>query len=72
MTKETKKWLGDRPENCECCGGKIGEVFYDCRIPSYYTYWRLVCHNCFIGQNCKLGTGHGQKYNTKTLEKLDG
>ena len=67
--KTVKKWLGNKPENCECCGGKIGSVFYDCYIPG--GAWGLICNSCFADYNCKLGMGCGQKYDTKTLEKLN-
>ena len=66
-----KRWLGKIPQNCDICGGKFGEVFYDCLIPGV-DHWAKVCHHCFTTYNCKLGTGYGQKYSTKTLEKVDG
>ena len=76
----TKKWLGSPIENCEACGGKVGEVFYDAYtirpfILDYLhpaTRWAILCHGCFQELNGKLGTGRGQKYDTKTLEKLEG
>ena len=64
-------WLGTKPTNCDVCRGTLGSVFYDARLPSYGS-WGIICHLCFQAHNCKLGTGYGQKYSTKTLEKLGG
>lgn len=66
------KWRGDKPETCEMCGGNLGSVFYDAKIPSMSPLWGLLCHSCFTAYGCKLGTGQGQKYDTKTLNKVGG
>jgi hypothetical protein len=59
------------PHECGACHGTIGSVFYDCFVPQM-GMWADVCHACFKQYKCKLGTGQGQKYDTKTREKLDG
>jgi len=66
----TKKWIGSPIENCEACGGKVGKVFYDAYTPA--TRWAILCHPCFQELKGKLGTGRGQKYDTQTLEKMEG
>ena len=64
-----KYWFGETPTNCDICGGRIGSVFYDA---STQYGWAKLCHSCFTSHRCKLGVGLGQKYNTKTLEKVGG
>jgi len=71
MTEQEKKWRGRKPVNCDLCGGTIGSVFYDASIPAYGS-WALICHGCFRAYRCKLGTGRGQKYDSKTLVKKGG
>jgi hypothetical protein len=65
------KWLGGKPEECEACHGTLGSIFYDCFVRQMGA-WAIVCHACFRSHKCKLGTGAGQKYNSKTLEKVAG
>jgi hypothetical protein len=59
------------PTECGACHGTIGSVFYDCYVPQM-RHWADVCHACFKQYNCKLGVGRGQKYNSKTGEKVAG
>jgi hypothetical protein len=66
-----KTWGGRRPQECQACHGTLGSIFYDCFVRQMGA-WAIVCHACFRSHNCKIGTGMGQKYNTKTLEKLGG
>jgi hypothetical protein len=65
------KWNGTKPTQCNACQGELGSIFYDCSVPQMHA-WAIVCHACFRAHKCALGTGMGQKYNTKTLEKLAG
>ena len=58
---EPKAVAKPKPAVCDICGGQIGAVFYDCRVPSVGS-WGDICHNCFQSHGCKLGTGRGQKY----------
>lgn len=69
---EKRKWLST-VGYCDLCNTDLNneQVFYDCQIPTY-GHWGLICHNCFKGHRCKTGTGAGQKYDTKTREKLEG
>lgn len=68
--EKMKKWLGTVYNDCQLCGGKLGKVFYDARIPRQG--WGVVCHACFRFHGCKLGVGCGQKYDSKTLVLLGG
>jgi hypothetical protein len=68
--KPKKKWMGTIYTNCQLCSCKLGKVFYDACVSG--TAWAVICHSCFTSHRCRLGTGAGQKYDTKTLEKLAG
>ena len=67
-----KSWLSGRPTKCELCAQpfKNGDVFFDAKTKN--GQWGLLCSNCFVQENGRLGTGLGQKYDLNTLEKLDG
>jgi len=68
----TKTWTSaTKPTECQACHGTLGLIFYDCFVGQMGA-WAIVCHGCFRSYKCKLGTGLGQKYSTKTLEKQDG
>lgn len=69
---EKRKWLGTWPAKCNECGKSLDTLdhFYDAR--AYPGSWGLFCQECFEGLGCSLGTGLGQKYNSKTLEKIGG
>jgi hypothetical protein len=72
MTTE-KKWLGKWPAYCDECGRNLSleKVFYDARTIS--SHWGLFCHKCFTKVTYgRLGTAFGQKYDSKTLVKLEG
>ncbi len=64
-------WMSDKSTNCQLCDGKLGKVFYDARLPRS-GQWGVMCHSCFTEQGCSLGLGRGQKYDSVTLEKLEG
>lgn len=68
-SKKPKKWEGTTPTTCQACGGHFGKFFYDAIIQGQ---WGMICHACFRDHGCRLGVGSGQKYNTKTLEKVGG
>ncbi len=64
-------WTSPRPTNCQACGGTLGKIFFDA-FNSQARQWMIHCFSCFRSYKCRLGTGCGQKYDTKTLEKLGG
>lgn len=69
--KSKRKWEGSKVTKCQICEGPIGSVFYDFSIP-WMGSWAIGCHGCFTKLGGKLGTGAGQKYDSVTLEKLEG
>jgi len=71
MTEKRKKWFGSKPDACDVCGRKPTPYFVDGRLAGAHT-WALMCPECFKALGVGLGTGKGQKYDSKTLEKLEG
>jgi len=76
MEVQQKKWYGTWPYDCDLCDGDLTkeEFFIDGRISrgTHGARWGLMCPRCHIGAGVGLGTGRGQKYCTKTLNKLEG
>ncbi|MBU1173502.1 MAG: hypothetical protein KKD44_28375 [Proteobacteria bacterium] len=69
----TKKWLGTWPAQCSLCGTSLAEEKYFVDgIEIESRRWALMCPSCFKYSGEGLGTGRGQKYDSKTLEKLEG
>jgi hypothetical protein len=70
--EERRKWLGTWPAYCDFCGADLSQlkVFYDAK--SRRGLWGLFCHQCYDIGCYGLGTGKGQKYDSKTLVKLEG
>jgi hypothetical protein len=65
-----KKWLGSG--TCDICGTIDKDFFVDGRFKASST-WALMCSKCWSTKGCgQLGLGHGQKYDAKTKEKLEG
>lgn len=68
-----KKWYGTWPSNCQRCGDDLSKTEYFCDARSITGQWLLCCPQCHqdicLG---RLGTGKGQKYDSKTLEKIEG
>ena len=65
------KWQGQK--QCDFCGDSIRNhrTFYDATTKA--GYWALMCDECFSRYGIqRLGTGWGQEYDGKTLEKLRG
>jgi hypothetical protein len=71
-TKDTpiKKWSGSNPINCDICHQPFAEVFIDSR--TVYGRWGLLCKTCHSKYGTGLGTGRGQKYDLKTMIKIEG
>ena len=69
---ETKKWKGTWPAKCDFCHGELTKVdwFVDGRTKQ--GPWALMCPVCHLMDGVGLGTGRGQKYDSKTLEKIEG
>ena len=63
------KWLGTL-DGCQICGMEVGDTFVDGR--TVHGPWAIMCEVCHKTHGVGLGTGKGQKYDTKTKEKLEG
>ena len=70
---EEKKWFGTWPAKCDLCETSLADTgfFVDGRINGRMT-WALMCPHCFYNLGAGLGLGQGQKYDSKTLIKLEG
>jgi hypothetical protein len=66
-----KKWQSPAPTECQLCNQPLKDHFIDAYIPSY-GQWGIACVSCGKMHGCKFGTGLGQRYSLKTLEKLEG
>jgi hypothetical protein len=60
------------PEACDTCGGKLKATphFYDGK--TRMGPWAWMCSPCFMRLGSGLGTGKGQKYSSKSNEKVGG
>lgn len=69
-----KKWFGTWPANCDICKTDLSTPpilwFIDGRTKQ--GPWALMCSQCHYSYGVGLGTGRGQKYDSKTLVKLEG
>jgi len=60
-----------KPEKCQSCESKIGDVFYDARLNfGVHSIWGNVCHSCFLKYGNGLGIGRGQKYRKAESETV--
>jgi hypothetical protein len=68
-----KKWMGAVPEMCQCgnCRLPLKEQFVDGRDPRT-GMWGIFTVTCFKRMGGTYGTGRGQRYDAKTLEKVEG
>ena len=66
-----KRWMGARPQSCQCCGQTLREQFADGRHP-VFGMWGIFAVTCFKRLGGTYGIGRGQRYDLKTLEKLEG
>ena len=71
--KPIVRWLSRKPEKCDLCKTPLRppeKFFYDFR--TQMGPWGCGCEECFDQYGVGLGTGKGQKYDLKTLEKVAG
>lgn len=67
-----KKWLGQT--KCDFCGDdvKSHQIFFDAKTTCNGA-WALMCGRCFVIHGLgRLGTGWGQMYDGKTLQRIGG
>lgn len=62
-----KRWPGPKPE-CDICKDKPRLFFVD---GSTQSGWAVLCEVCFDIYGLGLGPGVGQKYDAKTLVKIE-
>lgn len=65
-----KKWNGAVPKICTGCGDSLKDIFIDGK--TIFGPWAIMCENCHTTHGAGLGLGRGQKYDIKTLEKIEG
>lgn len=71
-TKQVKKWNGTWPTECQMCGVDLAKRNHFIDGKTSRGSWALMCPFCHIFYGVGLGTGKGQKYNSKTREKVEG
>lgn len=65
------KWLSGT--TCDFCGQdctKVGKTFVDGKTTR--GPWGLMCSSCYVFEGTGLGLGRGQRYDSKTLLKVEG
>jgi hypothetical protein len=76
VESKPKKWLGTWPAKCDACKADLTlyPVFYnaEARYGTWNGHWGLFCQTCFDYFRCMIGPSYGQKYDSKTLIKLEG
>jgi len=55
---------------CQVCNAEYIDFVYDARMR--VGMWAYMCEDCFNEYGIGLGLGKGQKYDTKTLQKVEG
>lgn len=66
-----RSWRGSHSEQCDACGARFGNVFYDAKTRG--GPWGLLCSDCMDAIGSKeLGTGLGQAYDRVTKLKIGG
>ena len=64
------KWMGGIPKTCDLCHQDLIQQFIDGR--TQMGPWAILCAVCHSRYGCGLGIGSGQRYDLKTLEKVEG
>lgn len=68
---KAKMWRGSKPVKCDLCGRPFEHEFVDGFVVRLGS-WGLLCIDCHRTHGCGFGTGRGQRYDLKTLVKLEG
>lgn len=72
LKAENQKWVGTWPSKCQICPVDLSQQKYFVDGKTKQGSWALMCPLCHIMYGVGLGLGKGQKYDSKTLEKLEG
>lgn len=72
ITQEIRKWTGTWPIDCQFCGTDLTLQEYFVDGKTLAGAWALMCPICWSVYGIGVGLGKGQKYDSKTLEKLKG
>ena len=67
-----RKWMGKKPVTCEICGHRFDDqdrYFFDFAMRQ--GKWALGCEPCFKKHGVGLGSGSGQKYSIRTMDKVE-
>jgi hypothetical protein len=70
--KKEKKWMGTWPAKCDICDIPLDKQRYFVDGATVMGPWALMCPSCHVTHGQGLGTGYGQKYDSKTLLKMEG
>ena len=70
--KKWLKWLSPRPTKCDLCGTEIAKQKSFVDGKTTLGPWAIMCMPCYFINGVGLGLGRGQKYDVKTLEKVEG
>jgi hypothetical protein len=62
-------WESEAPTECEICHQRLDGCFIDGKTDD--GPWAIMCSSCHLIRGCGLGEGHGQKYDLKTLERVE-
>ena len=65
-----KYWVSPVPTHCQVCGMILENHFIDGR--TFVGYWTIMCLECHSKDGVGLGLGKGQKYEIKTLKRVEG
>lgn len=70
IKRRKKMWMGSTPSHCDLCRQPLAQQFVDGK--TQFGPWAIMCAICHRDQAIGLGLGRGQRYDLKTLEKIDG
>jgi hypothetical protein len=65
-----RKWRGTVPTHCDICRKPLSQQFVDGNTIA--GLWAMMCAICHSREGCGIGPGKGQRYDLKTLVKIEG
>jgi len=67
-----KSWMGSWPAECDICNQQLADELTFVDGKTIHGPWALMCEGCHKLQGVGIGTGRGQRYDSKTREKIEG